>query len=244
MQLKLLWDLQELDLSIAALTEEIENNPIVEEVREAGEIVENLNVETEGEENRLKELRRKLKNLELDLMKKSSERGALHKKLYGGEVGNIKELEQMEKKLTFLVKEQQALEDETLGLMEAVEELEQLLEGLQSRGAAQAQALQERERHLEEQLAGLNEAKERLQAERAALAGRIEPRWLERYNIMAQRHHGRCLARVVNDICEACRVFISSAQRGFLYNPQALVYCESCGRLLIKSDPQDNGVEQ
>jgi predicted nucleic acid-binding Zn-ribbon protein len=244
MQLKLLWDLQELDLSIAALTEEIENTPLRESVREAGEMAESLKTETEGEENRLKELRRKLKNLELDLLKKSSEREALHKKLYGGEVGNIKELEQMEKKLNFLVKEQQALEEETLALMEAVEELERLLQGMHSRGAAQAQELLEKERQLEEQLAGLSETKERLQAERAALAGRIEPRWLERYNIMAQRHHGRGLARVVNDICEGCRVFISSAQRGFLYNPQALVYCESCGRLLIKSDRQNDGVEQ
>ena len=29
-------------------------------------------------------------------------------------------------------------------------------------------------------------------------------------------------------------VFISSAQRGFLYDPEALVYCENCGRLLVR----------
>jgi uncharacterized protein len=252
MQLALLWDLQELDLSIANLTEEIENTPLREEAREAGEAAANLQEEAEREEGRLKELRRKLKSLELDLQNKTSERQALHKKLYGGEVGNIKELEQMEKKLNFLVKEQQALEEEALERMESIEEAEHLLKELQSQGAARRQALQEKERQLEEKLAGLHATRERLQAERAALAGQVEPRWLDRYTLMAQRHLGRGLARVINDICEGCRVYISSAQRGLLFYPQSTVYCENCGRLLVKlerpagppADPPANPVEQ
>lgn len=244
MQLELLWNLQELDLSINRLTEEIENTPLLEETREAREIMERLEQEMDREQNKMKEQRRRLKSLELDLQKVSANREALRKKLYGGAVGNIKELETMEKKLSLVEKEQLAIEEVTLGQMESIEELESGLKSMADRIKDHQSLLHDKERQLDAELARLRETLARLGEEREALAGRIEPRYLERYRILCQRHQGRGLARMADDICEGCRVFISSAQRGFLYNPDSIVYCESCGRLLVKLDRQNDAVEQ
>lgn len=244
MQLPLLWDLQELDLAIGRLNEKIEHNPLQEEARNASAALDGARRElAEGEEN-LKAQRKQLKKLELDLQKISASQDELRRKLYGGEVANVKELEQMEKKLNLVEKNKQALEEETLAQMESVEELELSLQELSGRVAESESARQEKEKQLQDELAHLREEQARLEAERGSLAAKIEPRFLELYDTLCRRHQGRGLARVVNDICEGCSVFISSAQRGFLYNPDAMVYCESCGRLLVKLDREAPAVEQ
>ena len=114
------------------------------------------------------------------------------------------------------------------------------------RAAGKAARLQEEENSRQVKETELGEALKRIAAEleqlrrqREELAARIEPRLMERYQLLAQKHRGRALARVTEDICGGCGVFISSAQRGFLFNPEALVYCESCCSLLVKLSDHD-----
>lgn len=244
MQLELLWQLQQLDLSIAAVSAELENTPLIESVAETGRKLQGSRDEQAAESERLWEKQKKLKSLEFDLQNISAKHDELRKKMYGGEVSNVRELEQMEKKLNSLKKEQLTVEEEILAEMEYIEELE-------ARAGETAQNIRQVERDLkakEKELTAktgeLQAELSRLESERAVLAAKAEPRYLERYTILARRHNGRALARVINDICEGCRVFISSAQRGFLYDPQAMVYCESCGRLLLRLDDDKEGVEE
>jgi predicted nucleic acid-binding Zn-ribbon protein len=119
-------------------------------------------------------------------------------------------------------------------LMEAIEEQEELAHGLTGQRDKAAAERQERQRQLDEELARLRNELDQLQEQRELLAARIEPKQMQLYRDLARRHQGRGLARVINDICQGCSVFISSAQRGFLYDPEALVYCENCGRLLVR----------
>ena len=91
-----------------------------------------------------------------------------------------------------------------------------------------------RRKSLDDELARLGGELKQLQEERENLAAQIEPQNLERYHDLSERFQGRGVARVINDICQGCSVFISSAQRGFLYDSEALIYCESCGRLLLR----------
>lgn len=232
--MKLLWRLQEIDLAVRDLEDEIENTPLH---REAGEAEERL-AELEGtlvkSEQLIREQRKKLKRGELDLESITAEHGELHRRLYSGEVKNIKELEQMEIKLRSVGQKQLALEEELIGMMESLEEQEQESKDLMVQQGEAAAELQRRRRRLEEELARLGGELERLGEQRADLAARIEPQYLERYRELAGRYQGRGLAAVINDICQGCSVFISSAQRGFLYDPRAMVYCESCGRLLVR----------
>lgn len=234
MQLELMWNLQELDCSIAALTEEIEALPLHQEVCETREELDRQKTALTREEELLKEKRKQLKSLDLTIQKLSGDRETLRRKLYGGGVANVRELEQMEKKLSLLDKEQKTREDEALELMESIEEQEQMFKDLSRQSGEQEQLLTMKQEQLEGEINRLEESLSRLQEQRAALETRLEPQFLERYRIITQRHHGRGLALVDGDICGGCSVFISSKQRGLLYNPHAMVYCETCGRLLVK----------
>lgn len=243
MQLELLWQLQQLDLSLAAVSGELEKTPLIEEVAETGKRYELARDEQDAESGRLKDMQKRSKSLELDLQKISAKREELRKKMYGGEVSNVRELEQMEKKLNSLEKEQSDIEEEILAGMESIEELEALLSKAAGNIRRVEQELQAKENELNLKTGELKDELRRLETERELLAAKIEPRYLERYDILARRHNGRALARVINDICEGCSVFISSAQRGFLYDSEAMVYCESCGRLLVRLAVEE-GVEE
>lgn len=71
-----------------------------------------------------------------------------------------------------------------------------------------------------------------LQAARAELVKTIEPRLLTTYETVAKGRKGIGLARVVDGLCEACRVRV----RPHLYNQiragDQIIQCESCVRIL------------
>jgi len=71
-----------------------------------------------------------------------------------------------------------------------------------------------------------------LQAARAELVKTIEGRLLTTYETVAKGRKGIGIARVVDGLCEACRVRL----RPHLYNQlragDAIIQCESCVRIL------------
>ncbi len=244
MSLKLLWKLQGIDLAVKDLEDEVENTPLHREAEEAAEHLDELEKALERSARFLREQRKELRRGELDLESITAEHDELHRKLYSGEVKNIKELEQMEIKLRSVKRKQLGVEEVLLGMMESMEEEEQRLNDLTAQRDGAAAELQRRRRRLEEELARLGGELEKLGKQRADLAARIEPQYLERYRELAGRYQGRGLAAVIDDICQGCSVFISSAQRGFLYDPRAMVYCESCGRLLVRFTGEEMLAEQ
>jgi uncharacterized protein len=237
-QLKLLWDLQELDLSISNLQQKLEEAPLISGVQETTDKLNELAIEITERELRLKEDRKTLKQLEMKTQKIVDDRKELSDNLYGGKITNVKELEQMQRKLDLLAAEKQKTEDSILVLMETVEDQEAALNEIDAEHTKNEQDLKEKEERLALDLKQFNEELSRMEDERKYLVEGIEKKYLTKYEILAKKHHGRPLASVVDDICGGCRVFISSAQRGHLYNPGTMVYCENCGRLLVKLDDQ------
>ena len=238
-----LWKLQELDQAIDQLTAKIEQTPLRQDVEEAAENLARVREDLDETKQRLQGKEKKLRRGELDLEAISAERGELNQRLYSGEVKNIKELEQMEIKLDSVKQKQATLEEELLSLMEAIEGQENLKEELTRQEGAALTARDERQQLLDDELAQLGSELAELQEQRDGLAEEIESDRLKLYDDLMLRHQGRGVARVINDICQGCSVFISSAQRGFLYDPQALVYCENCGRLLVRFNEEEAGAK-
>ena len=233
MQLKLLWDLQEIDLSIRGIGDDIENAPLKSGVQEKTEALDALRDERDAREVALKADQKKMRELEMKTQKAIIDRKELYEKMYGGKNVNVKELEQQQRRLEQLDTERKKLEDQAVDLLESIEEQEDKLGALNDQLQQDESALKSREANLAAELTLLKSKLIELEERRAKQAGKIEAKLLEKYRILAEKHQGRPLARVDNDICGGCRVFISGALRGHLYNPEAMVYCENCGRLLV-----------
>ena len=235
-QLQLLWELQELDLSIKDLQAKIEAAPELSGVDEAKEQLESLESDHAEQESILKADRKKLRQMELEEQSITEQRKELSDSMYGGKVTSVKELEQMQRKVDILAENKNKLEENILNLMELIETQETHLKELEQTISRVRQDLSEKETRLQKELEAYRGELEQLQAKRDQLAEKIDKKYLDKYTMLAQKHHGKALARVAGDICGGCRVFISSGLRGHLYNPEAMVYCENCGRLLVKLD--------
>jgi len=235
-QLQLLWELQELDLSISDLQSKIEEAPGLSGIHEAKEHLENLENDCSETADRLKTERKQLRQMELEEQTIVEHSKELKDSMYGGKVSNVKELEQMQRKVDLLAGDKAKLEEKMLNLMESIENLESELSNIERQINQAREDLTIKEKQLEDKLSNLKGELEELQARREDLAGKIEQKYLDKYKTLAEKYQGKALARVIDDICGGCRVFISSAQRGHLYNPSAMVYCENCGRLLVKLD--------
>ncbi|MGM0688336.1 MAG: zinc ribbon domain-containing protein [Bacillota bacterium] len=236
MQLQLLWDLQELDLAISTVKKRFEDAPLQSGVDQAAERLKELNNQLSEAELRFKEDRKALRSLEMNTQKIVDDRKELSENMYGGKVSNIKELEQMQRKMDLLAAEKKKLEDNILNLMESIEEQEASLEQISAELNHSKQDLEGKEKQLADELLQLERELARLKEERDNIAGKIEAKYMNKYVMLAEKNQGQALARVVEDLCSGCRVYISSGLRGKLYNPGAMVYCENCGRLLVKLD--------
>ncbi len=128
--------------------------------------------------------------------------------------------------------EVQRVEELELGRMLEGDELtatvkaaEATLAGEKKRVAAEKSAIEAESVAVTSELAGL-------QAQRAELARTVEPRLLTTYETVAKGRKGLGMARVVDGLCEACRVRL----RPHLYNQlragDAIIQCESCVRIL------------
>ncbi len=239
-QLELLWRMQDIDLDIVGLQEKIECNPLQEDVQIAKERLSELQVVLDREKGRRAGLRKQIKSRELDLNKVIADRTELHNKLYGGEVSNVRELKLMEKRLASLKAEQEKLEEMIFKLMEEAEGGQEEFDELKIQIVRQEKEVQHEENRLQQHLAELTFQLEQLQEKRTKILPLVESKYLDLYRTQCGRYQGKGISRVIDDTCEGCRMFISSAQRGLLYNPSSTVYCENCGRLLVRLPDQDS----
>lgn len=234
MQLKLLWELQEVDLAIKDLEEKIEEAPAESGVDEAVEVVKQLREDYENKENLNRDDRKKLKNLEMKTQKLVDDRKELNENMYNGKITNVKEFEQMHRRMDQLLLEKEKTEDEILVIMESLEEQDEQLVRLKDELDKAEKELTEKEERLKVGLEEMNQSLIGIREERVVRTGKVEKKYMDKYLMLAEKNQGQALAVVNEDLCGGCRVFISSGLRGHLYNPDAMVYCENCGRLLVR----------
>lgn len=167
---------------------------------------------------------------EADLEAHTRQCRTLEQKLYGGEITNVKEIEQVRTRCESLRRDISQHENEAVAGLEAAEELAAKIAGGEGR-------LQEKKRlHAEKQQLMAQEAT-RCDAELTdldkrcrALEGQVDPALLRTFRDIARRLP-QPVARVENGICGGCRRSIPTGQAA-----QAgvrLLNCDNCGRMLL-----------
>ena len=167
---------------------------------------------------------------EADLEDHTRQCRTLEQRLYGGEITNVKEIEQVRARCESLRRDISRHENEAVAGLEAAEEL---TAGI----AAKEAGLQEKKRlHAERQQLMAREAA-RCDAELAdldkrcrALEGQVDPALLRVYRDTARRLP-QPVARVENGICGGCRRSIPTGQAA--QAQVRLLNCDNCGRMLF-----------
>ena len=224
-----LFDLQQLDWEIASKTKALEDTRFRVSDVSAIEAIRRRQAQLSGRLDQARTERRRREAAVSDLERRLEN---LDRRIYGGFVTNPRELEASEEERAFL---QQQKSEEEDGLLEALvlsEDLEEGLSaaaervvGLESARAAERPGLLERESRLTVELAELRRARE----ESAPL---LPADTLSTYESLLRSKNGHAVARVERSVCQGCRMTLPSmeVQRAKLSSRADL--CSNCGRIL------------
>lgn len=158
------------------------------------------------------------------------------KTLYGGTIGNPRELQALQDEIASLKRRISQLEDKELELMEQIEPLDADLAQLGGERAA----LDERAEALRAQIAedevAIDDELATARAERSALADSVEPALLTEYEQLRSHLGGIAIARLVGGSCGGCHLALSAVEVDRIKKlpVEELVHCEECGRLLAR----------
>ncbi len=235
-KLQLLWQIQELEQKIFRQEQELQNLPSVNEYQNKKKELDVFQEELKKKEEKFNVGKKELRRKEMELQKVSTSLKEMDKKLYGGEIRNVKELESLEKKVRATKKEKSELEDAILGLMEALENEDGEISRLKKLEEEKNEALQKMKLIARRDIQKAQGELQQLNGQREELLQSIDKELLKKYRELSRRLQGRCVSLVKEGFCGICNVSLPSSFRARLLTPGQLVFCENCGCLLVLGD--------
>lgn len=176
----------------------------------------------------------RLRALDLGLRSLEAKRAKFDADLYSGRIGNPKELAAIQEEIGALDRVKAGLEDETLSVMELVEQAEPEARRAEATLEATQAALAQQEAAFIAATAAADGEIADLAARRSALAAQIDEFLLKRYERLREHKGGLAVVAVTGGICDGCHVAIPEGRlQRIAGDPNALAACDGCGRLLV-----------
>lgn len=230
-QIELLWKLQGHDENLKSLTEELQK--YVE-----GKEIEDLSVKQRESEydlshkktlyevNKAKIHRhnRKIDNLGSELFE-------TEKKLYSGEIKDIKQLQHLSKESAAMKDEIKKIETSILELMEEEEKLEVEIIAVKDLYKGLSLKLKETTARYNEKI---EEIKTKIENEKEIIEEfkkDIDVKLREKYDYLSKKKN-KVVAQVIEDKCDGCHMYIPSSILANIKRSENIVNCDNCGRIL------------
>ncbi|MDI6768382.1 MAG: C4-type zinc ribbon domain-containing protein [Anaerolineales bacterium] len=210
---------------LQAIQEILENDEALRVAREQAEA---------AEKNRLS-AERSLRQAEAAVRGQQIKIEQTEASLYGGQIHNPKELQELQNEAAALKRYLATLEDRQLEAMLADEEAEAAHLAAQATLQGTQSGLNERNRSLSQEQASLQREIEKFDAERQAIANAIPAEYIETYNRLRQQRGGVAVAGISDSTCAACGSGLTPAQQQAARSAAQIAHCPSCGRILYGS---------
>ncbi|HEY8490407.1 MAG TPA: C4-type zinc ribbon domain-containing protein [Dehalococcoidia bacterium] len=188
--------------------------------------------EAAAQQSAVERLERRQRDLETQVEDLRAHLTPLETRLYDGSVRNPKELQGLQQDVESLRRRQRSLEDQALAAMAEAEDAAAVLaerrrevERAEQERARALAALRAEEAALEEEIGGL-------EAQRAGLAGRVDPADLRLYERLRSAKGGRAVVRLERGVCQGCRLTVPSTVATRARSGLQVVQCPSCERIL------------
>lgn len=191
-----------------------------------------LEAECQELEATQKQQKKELRELELEDGTLRARAKALSDKLYGGRITNPKELQTFEEELAHAKARIDAVEEDILTRMEAVE-------GGDADLAARCESLEKARKERDLRQADLDAEGRRLVVElkglrdqRGKLAAETEANSLKRYDDLRTKKHGLAVVRIVHGSCAGCNMHLTD-MKVQQARSETITTCGTCGRILF-----------
>ena len=228
-QMGLLRELQSLDLYIDRLRQEVAELDRGERLRAK---IERSRQRLEDVKARYQEIHAEAIDQELRLQAFDERLRRAEADLYSGRITNPRELQLLQREIEQAKQSREEMEVEMLRIWERMETMKNDIDEAE-------RDLEYAERVYQAQMEEFHQRKAALEAEiefhlkeRAKLTEQIDPNVLARYEQLRQRLGGTAVAVVEQKACSVCHTLLTPYILKRLQNEDALIACESCGRLL------------
>lgn len=219
--------LQQIDLELRKKQQELSD--IEKELSDDGAVVA-AESRLASERQQLEEMKRKQKGLEWELDDLQEKVKQINSKLYGGATKNPKELVNLEKELKMLRSQISLKEDNLLGLMGQVEEIEARLETSAQECQRLKEEWQRRQEAMGQRKGEVETGLEGLEERRGQQVEKIKPEALDLYDRIRLAKEP-AVVKVERGRCQGCHITVPTSQwqKAKAGN---VVQCSSCNRIL------------
>ncbi len=179
-----------------------------------------------------KDAERTLKASEAEVEKQRVKIEQTEASLYGGQVHNPKELQDLQKDITSLKRHLETLEERELAAMLSIEDTEKELQVAKIDLERVQSNLKEQNQDLAKESETLRKELERLNSEHQAVVTDIATQALNVYEQLRRQKRGIAVTTVTDSSCEACGTTITASQQQSARSASQLFHCPTCGRIL------------
>jgi predicted nucleic acid-binding Zn-ribbon protein len=183
-------------------------------------------------EDRFRETEHLLKQSEQEVDKQRTKIQFAEASLYGGQVHNPKELQDLQKDVASLKRHLETLEERQLEAMEAAEQAEKELEQAKAALEQVKASRGDQFRDLAEESTTLNRDLERYSSERNAVMQNVADQALGVYDQLRKQRRGLAVTTISDSSCSACGTTLTPSQQQNARSTSQLSFCPSCGRIL------------
>jgi len=233
-QAEALYRLQEIDLNLARAHKRLQE---ISAVLGNNQTITVAQEQINEAQQRLAPLQTQARNLELEIQSNAQKISATDEQLYGGRVKNPKELQDMQQEIQSLKKRNRELEDSLLDAMVAVEEGEAVLTAKKAELQRIREAWESEHGQLLDEGAQLEDQITRFKQEREQALKGVTAENQKLYHNLRVAKHNQPLALLNDETCTVCGVEQTLAVARSVRQGQELVYCVSCGRILVARSP-------
>lgn len=225
-----LYSLQELDLALDSVKSQKKQ---AEEELEARLTVEQIETALQEERDKLEEIQRAHRELQLETDSQRERANQLDQQLFSGEVANPHALASLELEANNVKAQVDQKDVQLLEYSMRAQDVRSKIGGLETELAEAQQAWEIRQAELTDQVATLKAEQDELTAQRDQIAAAVDRSELQKYETLRKSKGGRAVAKVERNLCQACRMALPTQQIQRVRSGRYTVLCSSCGRMLF-----------
>ncbi len=234
-QLKLLWELQKIDLELRAIKEEKERYP-----KEIKKLDERQKVEKE----RIQKEREKIESLEKTRRQKEGQLNTEQEKIKRAEgrmfeVKTNKEYQALLSEIDGMKEANSRIEEEVLQAMDEIDGLKKDLAKREKEMGSTLEKIEGERKKLQEKMAQGEKAWNERVERREVLSKQIESKLVKLYNTLKEKRQGVGVVSIKNETCQGCFMNVPPQLFIEVQKNNALVRCPHCNRILYWEGDRD-----
>lgn len=227
-QLKLLWELQKIDLDLQGIEADKDHYP---------KEIKKLEEKQKMEKDRIQKEKEKIESLDKSRRQKESQLSSEQEKIKRAEgkmfeVKTNKEYQALLTEIDGMKEATSRMEEEILQVMDEIEEVKKDLSKREKESKGTLEKIEGDRKKLQEKMAQGENAWTKQMEQREALSKQIEPKLFKLYHTLKEKRQGLGVVGVKRETCQGCFVHVPPQMFIEVQKNNALVRCPNCNRIL------------